>query len=69
MHEVFVTESILLISSVGMQINEDYALGRRKSRFIPWTNIKDVFINEIIQLVRKKKRLRNEDLQIFFFTF
>ncbi|XP_044730711.1 phosphatidylinositol N-acetylglucosaminyltransferase subunit H-like isoform X2 [Chrysoperla carnea] len=46
------SENLLIIESVGMQITEAYPLGRTSSRFIPWHVIKDVFINEVIQLQR-----------------
>lgn len=45
-----ITESILVIPTVGIQSSIKYVCGR-EDYFIPWSNIDDVIINEVIKLV------------------
>ncbi|XP_045776685.1 uncharacterized protein LOC123875070 [Maniola jurtina] len=45
------SESLLVIPTVGVQSSVKYVFGR-EDNFVPWSNIEDVIINEVIKLNR-----------------
>lgn len=46
-------ESLLVISSLGIQVSSSYASGRETTTFIEMSKIKDIVINEAIYMVNK----------------
>ena len=46
-----ITESFLVIKTVGMQITTIFASGRKSAKFIAWERIQGVVINEAITMV------------------
>ena len=49
-----ISESLLAISSLGVQLTTTFVTGRTKSTFFDVSEVKDIIINEAITMVRKK---------------
>lgn len=51
-----ISETLLVIPTVGIQSSVKYVCGK-ENEFIPWTNIDDVIINEVVKMVRIFKQI------------
>lgn len=51
MKVIIISESLLVIPTVGIQSSVKYVCGK-EDNFVPWSCIDDVIINEVIKLVR-----------------
>ena len=47
------SESLLVMSSLGVQLTTTFATGRTKSTFFDITEVKDIIINEAVTMVRE----------------
>ena len=51
---LLVSESLLVMSSLGVQLTTTFATGRTKSTFFDITEVKDIIINEAVTMVRQE---------------
>lgn len=51
LRSIYLSEKILVIRSMGLQIQTSYLLGQEKTNFIPQQKIVDIVINEAISMV------------------